>query len=73
VGPIQIIQLTVNIKKKNSTIYSKTIQTEIEDNKLRSLGVINGTNNLKAVNQLFGNLFIDEEIISYHSYKQQTK
>jgi hypothetical protein len=72
-GPIQKIQITVNIKMKNGSIYTKTVETEIEDNKLRSLGSINGSNNLNAVRLLFGNLFIGEEIISYHSFKQVPK
>jgi hypothetical protein len=72
-GPIYIIELTVNIRKRNGTQYSKSVSTEVEFNQLRNLGVINGANNLKAVNMLVGNQFLGEEIVSYHSYKQTPK
>ena len=72
-GPIQKIELTVNIKKRNGTQYSKTVHTEIELNQLKTLGSINGANNLKAVHILFSNQFIGEEIVSYYGYKQTFK
>lgn len=70
---MQRVEMTVNVRKKNGTQYYQKVETEVEDNKLRSLGVVNGSNNLKAVNTLFGHMFIDEQIVSYHSYKQSPK
>jgi len=72
-GPIQKVELTVNVKRRNGTQYSKTVHTEVELNQLKNLGSINGTNNLKAVNILFANQFIGEEIVSYYGYKQTFK
>lgn len=72
-GPIQKVELTVNVKRKNGTQYSKTVHTEVELNQLKNLGSINGTNNLKAVNMLFASQFIGEEIVSYYGYKQTFK
>jgi hypothetical protein len=67
---IEKIELTVNVKRKNGTQYSQTVHTEIDPNKLRTLGSISGSNNLKAVKLLFGNQFIGEEIVSYYGYKE---
>jgi len=72
-GPFYIIELTVNIRKKNGTQYSKLVTTEVESNQLIKLGAINGANNLKAVNMLFGSQFLGEEIVSYYGYKQTLK
>lgn len=72
-GPFYIIELTVNIRKKNGTQYSKLVTTEVESNQLIKLGSINGANNLKAVNMLFGSQFLGEEIVSYYGYKQTLK
>lgn len=72
-GPFYTIELTVNIRKRNGTQYSKLVSTEVESNQLIKLGSINGANNLKAVNMLFGSQFLGEEIVSYYGYKQTLK
>lgn len=69
-GPIYKVEMTLHIRRRNGVGYSKKVETLIELNKLRTLGNINSSKNLDAVNLLFGNQFIGEEILSFYGYKE---